>query len=285
MNHRQPPWYLLTGLLIGLGIGLLLSWLVFPVRYTDASPASLSPAYRDAYRQIIALSYRANGDINRAAARLDLLNDVDQSATLTKQAEEMAANGRDLISARALAQLAADITSFNPTSIQRPDSVAAQTAAPETGQPTLTTTLTLESTRQETSITPTSPPQPTFTPTILPTVQPTLSTPFVLKESQEICDPTLPGSMLQIEVLDKKGEPLPGYQIMVTWDTGEDSFYTGLYPEINLGYADFEMQPNIVYSARVGETGERVSNLSSPECKTTDGESYWGGILLRFSQP
>ena len=41
---RQPPWFLLTGVIVGLIIGLLISLLVIPVKYKDTAPAVLSAA-------------------------------------------------------------------------------------------------------------------------------------------------------------------------------------------------------------------------------------------------
>ena len=43
MNRGRGPWYLLTGLMVGLAIGLIYSWLLDPVEYSNASPQALKP--------------------------------------------------------------------------------------------------------------------------------------------------------------------------------------------------------------------------------------------------
>lgn len=40
---------------------------------------------------------------------------------------------------------------------------------------------------------------------------------------------------------------MPGVQILVNWPSGEDRFFTGFKPEVDPGYADFEMEPGEVY--------------------------------------
>ncbi len=101
-----------------------------------------------------------------------------------------------------------------------------------------------------------------------------------------VCDPNAPG-MLEVEVYDKAGVPVPGVQIRVTWQpNGLDIFYTGLALEINPGYADFQMAPDIVYAVRAGENGEVVSGLAVQVCTLPDGGgSFQGGMKITFTQP
>ena len=74
-QRERGPWYLLTGLIIGVVFGVLYAWLVSPVEYVDTPPASLRADFKDQYRVMIAAAYMANGDLLRARARLDLLQD------------------------------------------------------------------------------------------------------------------------------------------------------------------------------------------------------------------
>ena len=41
LNESRNNWFLLTGMFIGLGIGLLISLLLNPVRYTNVAPRSM----------------------------------------------------------------------------------------------------------------------------------------------------------------------------------------------------------------------------------------------------
>ena len=117
-------------------------------------------------------------------------------------------------------------------------------------------------------------------------VQSTLGPPFALKDKQKVCDPSLPNALLEVEVEDGSGQPVAGVRLDVTWNGGEDFFFTGLYPRITNGYADYAMSPGVTYSLRAGEGGQTVSGLTAPtDCKNSDGTTYTGGWMLTFTQP
>ena len=80
--------YLLTGLLIGLGLGLLYAWVISPVKYVDTSPASLRADFKDGYRAAIASAYLASGNVERAQSRLALLGDPNPVQALVNQAQQ-----------------------------------------------------------------------------------------------------------------------------------------------------------------------------------------------------
>lgn len=82
-----------------------------------------------------------------------------------------------------------------------------------------------------------------------------------------------PGLIL-IQVTDDKGQPLPGVRVVVTWENGEEIFYTGLAPEIGPGYADFKVTPGTVYSVRVGDASQEIRDVSVGTCS----------LLLAFTQ-
>ena len=48
--------------------------------------------------------------------------------------------------------------------------------------------------------------------------------------------------------------------------TQTDHFYTGLKPDIDIGYADFGMTPGVNYTLQVAEGGQLITNLTAPEC-------------------
>jgi hypothetical protein len=87
-----------------------------------------------------------------------------------------------------------------------------------------------------------------------------------------------------VEVRNKKRQPIEGQEIIVSWSGGEESFFTGLKPEISDGYADFQMQRNIQYAIRLASGGEAVNGLSAPLCNN-ENEEYMGSIQLIFQQP
>ncbi len=106
MNERRGPWFLLTGLLIGLLAGLLYAWLINPVRFVDTAPGLLLPEFKDQYRSMVALAYQANHDLGRAEGRLAQIKETDSIAELTSQAERIRAQGGSEQEATALTNLA-----------------------------------------------------------------------------------------------------------------------------------------------------------------------------------
>ena len=115
MNERRAPWYLLTGLVLGLLLGLAAAWLLRPPEpiIPKVKPDSLQADYKDRYRAMIALAYQANGDLVRARARLELLKDADPYKAVAGQAQQAQAAG--LPEARALALLAGVLGNPPPT--------------------------------------------------------------------------------------------------------------------------------------------------------------------------
>lgn len=69
------------GLVVGLGLGLLLSWVVWPVGFVHTSIADLSPEQKDDYMLLVASAYASDGDLVKAQDRLAQLDvpNVNQS--------------------------------------------------------------------------------------------------------------------------------------------------------------------------------------------------------------
>ncbi len=283
-RKRIPSWLLLAGLAAGLLLGVAYTWLISPVKYTDTAPANLREDFKNQYRSAIALAYQSTGNLERARARLILLEDTGSPQVLASQAQRLLAEGYPA-EAAALAQLSADLQ--NPPTA-RPRATITLTPSPNQGP---TATLDLTQTVRTATITPsplpTLTPRATFTPrpTLTPTA--TLGAPFALQSKRQICDPSLPQGLLQIEVVNSAGNPVPGMRIMVSWSNpnGEDSFYTGLVPEISPGYADFQMTPGINYTVRVGEGGQPAEGWRTMDCTAPNGDTYPGGWWLTFAQP
>ena len=291
MNQQRGAWYLLTGLVFGLVIGLVYSLWIDPIEFARTAPQSLGAEYKDTYRVLIAKAFEANGDLGRARARLSLLQDQNAISALAEQAQRLISQGGIPEEARALdalgdSLLAESLATATPSSSAEPPETSFSTA-PATITPQIPTS-TID------------PDRAILTPTALPSEQPTLfstptprSTPlpdsvinalFTLDDQVEVCDPQA-GARLQIEVLDKNGDPLAGIPILVRWATGEDRFFTGLHPQVSAGYADFSMENGETYSVRVGVRGQASSSLSPIECAGTDGQSYAGGWQLTFVEP
>lgn len=51
-------------------------------------------------------------------------------------------------------------------------------------------------------------------------------------------------------VRDRLGAGLPGVRIEVSWSGGQDAFFTGFKPDIDPGYADFQMKSGERYEIK-----------------------------------
>ena len=72
---RRGPFYLITGLLIGLALGFIYGWVINPARYIDISPQSLHEDQKKQYLLLVAESYQASEDIGRSYARIKQMVD------------------------------------------------------------------------------------------------------------------------------------------------------------------------------------------------------------------
>ena len=88
---KQAPLYLLTGLLIGLALGLLVGYRIFPVQFFDITPASLHQDFKKDYLEMTGLAYHADKDIGRAYSRISEMMspiDIDYLRTLNLNLEK-----------------------------------------------------------------------------------------------------------------------------------------------------------------------------------------------------
>jgi hypothetical protein len=322
--EERGPWYLLTGLAIGVVLGLIYTWVLQPVEYVDTPPDSLRQDFKDRYRALIAAAFVSNNDLVRAQARLELLHDDNPFRTLSEQAQRTLGENGSPNEARALGLLAIALNQVTPgptatfpvngtenTSpvaftaafLSNPNLTQTETFTPVVSQTTaselpvasqvlegLVATLTVLS--PDTSMpdlagtpTETAKPRPSNTQAPPRTSTNTPEIPFVFLSQEEICDQRLSAPLFQVKALDRFGLPAPGVLVIVSWKDGEERFYTGLKPEKGLGYADFSPSPGVVYSLRLGENSEGVIDLSALSCEDAGGEGFWGAWLLKFVQP
>jgi hypothetical protein len=261
------------GFVLGVVAGLYYAWTINPVNYVDTAPASLRRDFKSQYVALIASAYIATGDLERATARLGLFPESGNPQALAALAQEWLGPGHPPSEARALVLLAADLGGAplaQPATPARriPPSPAATAAAQSTNTaPSLTPTL-----RQPT-------PPPSATPT------PTPAAAFRLLSREEICDPRLTDPLIQVLTQDSSGAPLPGIRVDVLWDAGEDSFYTGLKPELGAGYGDFAISVGVTYALQVFPSGVVIRDLQSGDCFSPAGEPFPSSWRLIFQQP
>lgn len=288
MNSRyrqeryHPPYYLLTGLILGLLLGFGITFLLFPVQYTNVPPETLQSVDKDQYRLMIASAFQANGDFGRAFARLGVLREENLANVLLQQAQrsERRSDAQLLLK---LSQALEKSPAQNDSAL--PEIPATITIAPPQTTPEASTTEqpTTQAIRTATGEAPTL--SVTRTPFPTPASVSSLNIPFRLIEQQTVCNPAYTDSLIQIEVVDKKNKPLSNARVFVSWEGGQDIFYTGFFPEISAGYADYSITSGISYRVRIGEIGAVVENISAPECQDANNNPYWGSISLLFAEP
>ncbi len=66
---KTPRVAAITGVVLGLALGLLVGWVLWPVQYTDAVPKILSQRYQEEYLRMAVDSYRLNKDVGLALQR------------------------------------------------------------------------------------------------------------------------------------------------------------------------------------------------------------------------
>ena len=287
MKKIRVPWHLLIGLTLGLGLGLVISWIISPLETTDAPPSLLRSDFKDSYRALIAAAYASTDDLDRAKSRLAPLNDADTVSAIESQAQRALAEGDSPESLNALAALAADLGKEIAATQITATSTRFLTQTPRASTPTGTI-----STPTEDNSTP-EPAMATLTPIPINTRTPRATTeasltpgaPYVLQTQDEICSVNISEGLLMIYVTDASQKEVAGVEIIVAWDGKEEHFFTGLKPELGNGYADFAMEINQSYSLRLAAGSTAASNLSAPSCQDEEGNHYWGSLRLRFGQP
>lgn len=271
---------ILLGLIIGLVGALYYAWVVSPIAYTEVGPSRLSDDYKATYIYLVSQSYAANGDWLRAEQRLAALADpaLQQTVAALLEAylreqqkpqviENLAslAQGMGIEDNKAVALFAPTPVGGVPTDTPTPNATAGKTATSvmlSTGVVTATFT---PSVTPEPSTTPTASPQPSATP------RPN----YRLLAQNAYCDKGEDIALLVVETQDALLNQLPGIEVLVTWEGGEDRFYTGFKPTLGAGYGDFEMEPGVSYTMQLADGSPEISGLRIEPCEDGSDGGWW----------
>jgi hypothetical protein len=288
----------IIGLAIGLAIGLMYTWVINPVELVNTHPALLRSDHRTEWVRLVALSYVADGDAERAQARLAGLDDEDVASAMQALIEYCAADGRPADTLRRLTTLARALDVHTPA-------MWVYMYTPTSPPPAHTST---PSPSPTPTVPPTHTPTPyTLTPLVTPTRKPTRTPrpptptpaplpPFQLVEKEQICEP---GATAHIEVVvkDERGAELPGVEVWLMWPGGADRAITGLKPQSGAGYVDFDAErsvppsdtlQSIDYMLGISELGmPLVTDLQIVPCPSQKGKDpqlgSWRIVLKRRS--
>jgi hypothetical protein len=253
---------------IGVALGLAYAWLIEPVTFTESSPAQVMQSYREAWLIMSAEALAQDGDWERTQARLTALREADLAQTIADLFERYQANGPNS-TARALARLADRLNARTPAMQVYLADIIAPT-------PDIIPTIELTATPQ-----PIVTPGPTATPEPQPTVPPppTLVPDYQVVERVAECTRSPRPPQIRVIVWDEFGQSAPGKEVWISWDGGSDRFVTGLKPEIDPGYGDFDMQSDLAYNVGVDKpTSIVVSGLRADLCEP-NGRTSWRLIL------
>jgi hypothetical protein len=291
---RRIPWSVLFALLLGVGMGLAYTWILYPHPNTDAQPSALRTDFKDQFRSLIAASYAGTGNLARAQARLSVVGDASPIDALNAQAQRMRAGAQTFERADQVAALASALGAETSGGAFPTPSLEIAIAAGNTFTPTSPSSLTdipiLDSETPEFLETPaivieTQPTELESTPRATSTPTPAPGKPFTLTGQENLCDPNLPDGLLQVMVLNRSRRQLAGVEIVITWNGGKEQFFTGLKPELGNGYADYLMTPDTTYTVQLARGSDVALGITAPTCQSPDGATFLGSIKLTFQQP
>lgn len=105
----------LVGISLGIGLAMLIGWVLFPLERQEITPASMRADYQAEYVRLIARSYQATGDLSQAKRRLSALSTDPITAPLVELTERWITEGRSRDLIAPLAQLACDLEANTAT--------------------------------------------------------------------------------------------------------------------------------------------------------------------------
>lgn len=154
-------------LILGLGIGLVLGWVVVPVKYVDTAIVDLGAQHKEEYISLVASAYACDGNLEKAQTRLDALEAPNISLWIADLIDRYAAEGRDeaemaplALLGQALGVSSAQMLAYLPSPTPLPTHTPLPTLTP---LPTETPTQTPTATEEPTAIPASATPEPTET--------------------------------------------------------------------------------------------------------------------------
>jgi len=293
--------FVIAGIVVGLGLGLLLTWQLWPVQYYNTDPIDLRQEHKDDYVVMIAAAYDQDRDLGVASLRLGELGleDAKQSVLGLFQRYGEAGYREET---RSLAQLAYDLGVTDvallpyiqeptptpaPTPVPTPTEEATETPTETPPGPSPTPT---QPTPEPTSTATQPPPTPSSTPTTPPadTPTPTVASDFdyqVVEQSDQGCSSDRDGDCILVYVRDENDRGVAGVKLVVKGPGVEDSFFTGLKPEVGPGFADYLVTAPGSYTVQATEGRSQVTQGLSfaADCPAETPYRSWRVVFRQVS--
>ncbi len=239
----------LLSLIAGIALGLVVTWGLWPVAFTNADPADLRQSLKDDYVRMASAAYEQTANLETARRRIQALalgNPTQSFDGLIAQEK----NSPSTATRDALIHLGQALGYSLPYEADRP--------AP--GAPT---------------------PETVY---VVATPIPSVLTFRLVGHSQLGCADEPDTAHLRIIVRDAAGRDLPNIGIEVRSGDINETIYTGLKPERGVGYADYDAAPGS-YAVRILDAeSETVSDLviGAPpaNCQADRGSTPRGWKLI-----
>jgi hypothetical protein len=300
--------FVVVGIAIGLGLGLLITWQLWPVQYYDTDPVDLRNEHKDDYVVMIAAAYAQDRDLGMASLRLGELGLEDakqsvlglfqryQEAGYAEETSSLAMLAYDLgvTDVSLLPYIAQPTATPEPTATLEPTPTE-QVEAPPTVTPTATppepspmpTETPAEPTATGTTPPPTATPPATATPEATATPLPAGDFDYQLVERTDLgCSSERDGDYILVYVQDENQRGVSGVELLVTGPDVEDHFFTGLKPEVDSGFADFLVTASGSYSVEVVAGSSHVAEALTfgDDCPEESPHRAWRVVFRRVSE-
>jgi len=278
-------WLLAIGLLLGLTAGLFYAWEIDPVQYQDTYPPLMYAPYRADWIRMTTLAHGVQDNLPRTQLRLQGLSQDEVRQGLARTLDEAAAAGYPLAVLHRIATLAAGYGVDTPAVriYTGEGSVLLRTSTP-----TATAVAAVEPTPSPAIFIPTPTATPTALPTPLPTPPPSYPYRVISQTSRCLMAPTIAVSITQEITVTVRGREtrqrvgVPGLALWLLSSERADRAFTGLKPEVGLGYADFAIAPEHTYNLYLETpTGIPLASLAVEPCPApeTGWRAWWVEIF------
>jgi hypothetical protein len=219
----------LISLGIGIGLGLLVTWVLVPLDFKNADPAALRSALKEEYVRMISLAYEADGDVALAQRRIAALQLANPAQTFTDLIERERRSANETTRQDALIHLGHALGYALPYTTLRPTPLPRHSAV--------------------------------ITVTVVATPMPRVPSFKLVEHKQLSCADEPENARLRFYVRDAAGRDVPNIAIEIRGKDIIETVYTGLKPEHGLGYADYQAAPGTYAVTILNSHAETISNL------------------------